>query len=93
MRSFGSPNDDNTNTKGQVMLAPVNRLSQEYHAVAGLLNGGWTGTYGDLAVAIGRSRRSGRVVGRLVRGYARRHTNWPHTNVYSKRSGRPAYEG
>jgi len=74
------------------MLAPLNRLSQEYHAVAGLLSGGWSGTYGDLAVTIGRTRRSGRVIGRLVRGYARRHPAWPHERVYSKRTGRPAYE-
>ena len=75
------------------MLAPLNRLSREYHSVASLLRGGWSGTYGDLAVEIGRSRRSGRVVGRLVRGYARRHPQWPHERVYSKRTGRPAYEG
>jgi hypothetical protein len=74
------------------MLAPLNHLSPEYHAVAGLLDGGWTGTYGSLAVAVGRSRRSGRIIGRLVKGYARRHPNWPHERVYTKRTGRPANE-
>jgi hypothetical protein len=75
------------------MLGPLNRLSQEYHAIAVLLDGGWSGSYGELAVEIGRSRRSGRVVGRLVKGYARRHPTWPHERVYAKRTGRPAYEG
>jgi alkylated DNA nucleotide flippase Atl1 len=74
------------------MLAPLQKLSPAYHALAGVLNGGWSGTYGDLAVAIGRSRRSGRIVGRLVKGYARRHPSWPHDRVVSKRTGRPAYE-
>ena len=74
------------------MLAPKNRLSRAYHAAAGLLDGGWSGTYGDLAVAIGRTRRSGRIVGRLVKGYARRNPTWPHDRVVTKRTGRPAYE-
>lgn len=75
------------------MLTPVHRLSGAYHAVAGLLNGGWSGTYGSLAVAIGRTPRSGRIIGRLVKGYARRHPGWPHERVVTKRTGRPAYEG
>jgi alkylated DNA nucleotide flippase Atl1 len=74
------------------MLTPRHKLSPEYHSVAGLLNGGWSGTYGDLAVSIGRSPRSGRVVGRLVKSYARRHPAWCHDQVYSKSTGRPAYE-
>jgi alkylated DNA nucleotide flippase Atl1 len=74
------------------MLAPLNRLSREYHTVASLLDSGWTGTYGDLAVQIGWGRRSGRTAGRLVKGYARRNPNWPHQRVYSERTGRPAYE-
>ncbi len=75
------------------MLAPLNRLSGAYHAVAGLLAGGWSGTYGALAVAIGRTPKSGRIIGRLVKGYARRNPNWSHDRVVSKRTGRPAYEG
>jgi len=72
-------------------MKSVSQLSPEYRAVEGLLDGGWSGTYGDLAVRIGRSRRSGRVVGRLVKGYARRHAAWPHERVYTKRTGRPAH--
>lgn len=74
------------------MLASNNQLSAAYHAVAGLISGGWSGTYGQLALAIGRSPKSGRVVGHLVKGYARRNPTWPHGRVYSKRTGRPAYE-
>lgn len=66
-------------------------LSTAYYAAAGLLAAGWQGTYGDLAVAIGWSRRSGRAVGSLVRGYARRNPGWNHGNVYSKATGLPAY--
>ena len=74
------------------MLAPHNKLSPEYHAVAGLLNGGWSGTYGDLAICTGRSSRSGRVVGRLVKSYAQRHSSWSHDRVVTRRTGRPAYK-
>ena len=73
------------------MLKPVNQLSNEYRAVARLLDNGWTGTYGNLAESIGRTARSGRVIGRLVKGYARRHPAWPHERVYTKRTGRPAH--
>lgn len=73
------------------MLKPLNALSSEYHAVAGLLDHGWSGTYGDLAVTIGRSPKSGRVIGRLVKGYARRNPAWPHNRVYTKSTGRPAH--
>lgn len=74
------------------MLKPQSQLSGAYHSVKQLLDGGWSGEYGDLAAAIGRSRKSGRVVGRLVKGYARRHPNWPHERVYTKATGRPANE-
>jgi alkylated DNA nucleotide flippase Atl1 len=73
------------------MSKPLHQLSRDFHAVAALLDNGWSGTYGDLAVAIGRTARSGRVIGRLVKGYARRHLSWPHARVFSKRTGRPAY--
>jgi hypothetical protein len=73
------------------MLCPLHRLSPAYHAVAGLLDGGWNGTYGQLGTAIGRSPRSGRVIGRLVKGYARRHPGWPHGRVVAKKTGLPAY--
>ena len=71
----------------------MSRLSPTYHAVKSLLDTGWAGTYGDLCVAVGRTRRSGRIIGRLVKSYARRHPRWPHNRVVSQRTGRPAYEG
>jgi alkylated DNA nucleotide flippase Atl1 len=71
----------------------MRQFSPTYHAVETLLDAGWSGTYGDLCVAVGRTRRSGRVIGRLVKGYAKRHSGWPHTRVVSQRTGRPAYEG
>jgi len=71
----------------------MRQFSPTYHAVKTLLDSGWTGTYGDLCVAVGRTRRSGRVIGRLVKGYAKRHPSWPHAHVVSQRTGRPAYEG
>jgi len=74
------------------MIRPLHQLSPEFHAVARLLDNGWSGTYGNLATAIGRSTKSGRVIGRLVKGYARRHPRWPHDRVVTKRTGRPAYE-
>lgn len=72
-------------------MRPLNQLSPEYHAVAALLDKGWCGTYGQLAIAIGRTAKSGRIIGRLVKGYARRHLSWPHSNVVAKKTGLPAY--
>jgi hypothetical protein len=73
-------------------MRPVSQLSPEYHAVEQRLDNGWSGEYGQLAVAIGRSPRSGRIIGRLVKSYAYRHPAWPHDRVYTKATGRPAYE-
>ena len=73
-------------------MKPVSKLSPTYRDVAQVLDSGWSGTYGDLAVRIGRSSRSGRIIGQLVKSYARRHPDWSHDNVYSKATGRPAYE-
>ena len=70
------------------MLTPPHKLSPEYHAVAGLLSGGWTGRYADLAVSIGRSPKSAGVVCRLVKSYARRNASWFHARVYTKQMGR-----
>lgn len=66
-------------------------LSETYQAVEDLLDSGWSGTYGDLAVEVGRSRRSGRVIGRLVKSYALRHPGWPHDRVVTTHHGQPAY--
>lgn len=74
-------------------MIPSNFLSSTYQAVEALLDSGWSGTYGDLAVAVGRSRRSGRIIGRLVKSYALRHSAWPHSRVVAKHSGLPAYMG
>lgn len=71
-------------------MKPENQLSQTYQAVKSLLDFGWSGTYGDLAVAVGRTRRSGRIIGRLVKGYAKRHSTWPHSRVVTKCHGLPA---
>jgi len=54
-----------------------------------ILDGGWTGEYGELANAVGSHPRA---VGSAVRAYAKRHPGWPHEHVFSKRTGRPAYE-
>jgi alkylated DNA nucleotide flippase Atl1 len=72
-------------------MKPESELSREYHQVKAILDGGWKGTYGDLAVCIGRSRRAGRIIGRLVKSYARRHPNWDHNNVVTKATNLPAY--
>lgn len=71
-------------------MKPERELSPEYHQVKAILAGGWRGTYGGLAVCIGRSRRAGRVIGRLVKSYARRYPNWDHNHVVTKATGQPA---
>lgn len=70
----------------------MRQLSETFRQVSNLLSNGWSGTYGELAVAVGRSPRSGRIMGQQVKAFARRNPNWPHTNVVAKNSGRPAYE-
>jgi hypothetical protein len=66
-------------------------LSRRYFQVAALLDSGWSGEYGELALAIGLDpARCGRTIGRIVNAYARRHPEWPHERVYAKRTGRPA---
>ena len=72
-------------------MKPESQLSPTYHRVKSLLDSSWSGTYGDLAVAVGRTRHSGRVIGRLVKGYAKRNPGWPHMRVVAKHSGLPAY--
>ena len=72
-------------------MRPERELSREYHQVKAILLGGWRGTYGSLAVCIGRSRRAGRVIGRLVKSFARRHPAWDHTAVVTEHAGLPAY--
>lgn len=72
-------------------MKPEGQLSPTYQAVKSLLDAGWSGTYGDLAAAVGRSRRAGRVIGRLVKGYAKRNPTWPHNRVVTKHHGLPAY--
>jgi alkylated DNA nucleotide flippase Atl1 len=76
---------------GVLKMKSLSELSIEYRAVADLLGNGWSGTYGDLAVTIGRGPKSGRVIGRLVKSYARRHPEWRHESVYTKATGRPAH--
>ena len=70
----------------------MRQFSSTYYSVKAVLDSGWAGTYGDLCEKVGRSRRSGRVIGRLVKGYAKRTPNWPHDRVVSQKTGRPAYE-
>jgi len=73
-------------------MKPESELSPEYHQVKAILQGGWRGNYGQLAICIGRSRKAGRVIGRLVRSFALRYPMWDHTHVVAKATGRPAYE-
>jgi hypothetical protein len=75
------------------MLTPYSKLSTSYKQVESLLDGGWSGEYGELAVAIGSSRNLGQPIGRIVRAYGDRHPNWDHNNVYAKKTGQPAYLG
>lgn len=72
-------------------MIPATSLSAAYQHVERLLDDGWSGTYGDLAVAVGRTRKSGRIIGRLVKSYALRHPGWPHDRVVTKHHGLPAY--
>lgn len=71
-------------------LKPENELSETYQRCAAILAGGWKGSYGNLAKCLGRSNKSGRIIGRLVRSYTLRHPKWNYNNVISKTTGKPA---
>ncbi|QDT91730.1 hypothetical protein Pan161_33930 [Gimesia algae] len=58
------------------------QLSKEYHIAKQLLDAGWSGTFGQLAVALGRTTRSALLAVRLTRSYHRRHPAWNSTAVY-----------
>lgn len=71
-------------------LKPENVLSETYQRCAAILDGGWRGEYGDLARCLGRSNKSGRIIGRFVRSYTLRHPKWDISSVVSKTTGKPA---
>ena len=54
--------------------------------VAGILDSGWSDTYGQLAARCGSSPRA---VGACVRAYTQRNPAWPHGRVVLARTGRP----
>lgn len=60
--------------------------------VTAVLDTGWSGEYGQLALVVGADSKAARGVAKCVKEYANRHPSWPHDRVYSKKTGRPAYE-
>jgi hypothetical protein len=84
--------EQRTHAASRPDVADDEALSATYQRIKKLLDQGWSGTYGDLAVAVGHSAKSGRVIGRLVKGYAKRHPEWPNERVYRKDTRRPANE-
>jgi alkylated DNA nucleotide flippase Atl1 len=61
--------------------------SSVYAKVAGVLDGGFRGTYRQLAHAVGSHPRA---VGSVVRRYSKLNPAWDHMRVFSARTGRPA---
>ncbi len=60
--------------------------------VTAVLDTGWSGEYGQLAALVGADPKAARGVAKCVKEYAHRHPCWPHERVYSKKTGRPAYQ-
>jgi alkylated DNA nucleotide flippase Atl1 len=58
------------------MMKNMQNLSPEYSQVAKALDGGWRGTYGDLALIIGKSRNFSAIISSLVHSYSRRNPGW-----------------
>jgi hypothetical protein len=58
-----------------------------YAKIAGVLDDGFRGTYGQLARAVGSHPRA---VGSVVRRYSELNPAWDHMKVFSARTGRPA---
>ncbi len=61
--------------------------SPVYVKVAGVLDGGFLGTYGQLARVVGSHPRA---VGAVVRRYSELNPAWDHMRVFSESTGRPA---
>lgn len=67
------------------MLKPAHELSSEFQCATAILDGGWRGTFGDLAVMLGRTSRSALLAVRMVASYAVRHPGWDDGSVYKKK--------
>jgi hypothetical protein len=66
------------------MLKTVDELSSEFQNATAILDSGWSGTYGDLAVKLGRTSRSALLAVRMVRSYVVRHPSWNASAGYKK---------
>ncbi len=66
------------------MLKPVEELSAEFQSATTILDGGWSGTFGDLAVKLGRTTRSALLAVRMVASYLARHPTWDASLVYKR---------
>ena len=67
------------------MLKPVVELSTEFQNATAILDGGWSGTFGELAVKLGRTTRSALLAVRMVASYLARHPNWDASVVHKRR--------
>lgn len=66
------------------MLRAADECSWEFQEATRLLDDGWSGTFGELAVKLNRTPRSALLAVRMVNSYARRHPNWNRSKVYKK---------
>jgi len=65
-------------------LRHYTELSDEYLHTEAILSSNWSGTFGDLAIKLGRTSRSALLAVRMVQSYARNHPAWNSSKVYSK---------
>lgn len=61
-----------------------------YLKVARVLDSGFRGTYGQLAIVVDSHPHA---VGAIVRRYSELNPKWDHMRVFSARTGRPAVYG
>ena len=68
------------------MLKATNECSWKFQETTNLLDNGWHGTYGQLAVRLQRTSRSVLLAVRMVQAYALRNPAWPRSRVHRQGS-------
>lgn len=63
-------------------MTPYTQVSEEYLYTEAILGSGWSGSFGDLAVKLGRSTRSALLAVRMVQAYQKTNPGWNSATVY-----------
>ncbi|QDV52287.1 hypothetical protein [Gimesia fumaroli] len=63
-------------------MTAYTKVSDEYLQSEAILGTGWRGSFGELAVKLGRTTRSALLAVRMVQAYQKTNPGWNPANVY-----------